>query len=133
MLFEGSLSGCIDHLARIPAHSWANSVVVIHVPADKRYKAYSWDDFHVMESSIKRPGYRLVFQGSINEMAHFVLCPPMTDHATRHTLPDLVDNEPNPSEAAGPDTSHVSAADGSVLPDPPPAAASPGGDNGNSA
>lgn len=94
MLFKGTLQTCIDHLARIDSSLWSDIFVLIHVPAWHCYAAMPVDEYAVISMDDATPINRLLFSGSITEMAHFVLCPPLTHHATRQTLAELPDNTP---------------------------------------
>ena len=93
MLFKGSLSECVDFLARYDSTLWADEFIITHVPAEHCYNTMTVDIYRTLSHTAAAPPFRVVFRGSIVELAHFVLCPPLTAYATRHTLPDLPDNE----------------------------------------
>lgn len=93
MLFKGTLSRCIDFLARKSADTWTNRFIVIHVPAWHCYCVCGEGNPYQHISVPDQLHSRVIFDGSIVELAHFVLCPPLTNHLTRHTLPDLPENE----------------------------------------
>lgn len=131
MLFKGNLSGCVDHLARIPADSWADRFIVIHVPAWHCYCVDAEGDIYRHIAVPDQLHSRVIFHGSIVEMAHFVLCPPLTQHLTRFSLPELTDNAPHPDHPDKPDTPPTPAAEPNLLTRDmiePPAKL---GDNGN--
>ena len=95
MLFKGSLSQCVDFLARLPSTLWTDVFIIIHVPSAKCYHTMTLHQHaQICDGPVAVP-QRLLFRGSIVELAHFVLCPPLTAHATRQTLPDLPDNGPS--------------------------------------
>lgn len=94
-MFKGTLQTCVDFLARYDSSLWSEIFVLIHVPAWHCYAAMPIAEHYDFQQKHPNVASRLIFQGSIIEMAHFVLCPPLTHHATRQTLPELMDNEPH--------------------------------------
>ena len=103
MLLKGSLSQCVDFLARYDSTLWTDIFLITHVPAEHCYNTMTLDIYRTLSHTAAAPPFRLVFRGSIVELAHFVLCPPLTAHATRQTLPDLPDNEPSAIPATPPE------------------------------
>ncbi len=129
MLFKGSLAQCVDFLARLDSTLWATVYVIAHVVLEHRYITGTVGQVQEYNRNLKGCHPRIVFHGSTNELAHFVLCPPLTAHATRHTLPELPDNEetlPAPPPLEAPESDGAVRSMTQQFTQPPPLR---GGDN----
>lgn len=95
-MYRGTLRRCVEALASIPMTERSIVRTILHLPKSKCYQLLTADEFATFANTTDVRDWRIVFRGSLDEAAHFVLSPQTSLLVTENGYPHLPDNQTPP-------------------------------------